>query len=826
MKVFVAGWFFPPSTSSEGIVTYKLLRNSCNEYHVFSSRSKLWTYSAAMSLRGEDNITVFSLETDDIDEWAEWCVKEFFRRQEAEHYDVLMTRSTPPESIQVGLKIKERYPDVKWIASLADPVANNPYELKAYIDDNPALSENRKKYFKNALRSSGTELISEWEKLPDKYVQLMCKLRRWEDAALEKADLLISPSTVQLRYLLGTRSWKDSLFALPHSYDESFYTSTKRQPGKKKVLSFLGYTDRLRSLEPIIRAVRMLKEDESGALDNLEFRIIGNTPGEIKDMVLNYYLGDIIHFSEGVDYYDSLRLMQDSDWLIHIDAFFEGIFPGGSIFFAGKLADYMGAQRPILAITGDGSPADKIVRHYGGLCFNGWDIEKIAAGLEKIADGYVPEIKMAYRGTYSAKEVASRFDIRLKEMFDHPYALKRTNWPLSVPSEDRKLLSICVPSYNVERTLDRCLYTLVNHSMAGYMDIMVVNDGSKDHTELIGKAYEERYPGIVRVISKENGGHGSTINTAIGAAKGIYFRVVDGDDWVDSQNLSKLLSQIKDGTIKEDVVSSNYYEINIESAKLSPVIQGFKVDEKRAYSFENLDPEKTYLTLASMQIKTEILRKMRVKLQEHTFYVDVELILFPVPYIHTIRFSERYIYRYARGNAEQSVAIPNMVKRYDHHERVMKRVIAYQKHVSLDAGQRDYYEAILHRLLCTHYFLCLAYDEDKERGAERAKRFDRYLWKKRPDLAKWAGEELILLRVARACDFDTRRIEHSLMLKMKKAGEFALSEGYQVSKKIITSAVARRIVYNRFTLSLAQSSMFNEGRGKELKEKVNQLLGM
>ena len=449
MKIFVAGWFFPPSTSSEGIVTYKLLRNSGHEYHVFSSRSKLWTYSAQMSFRGEQNLKAFSLETDDIDEWANWCVKEFCRRQETEHFDAVMTRSTPPESIQVGLRIKERYPDVKWIASLADPVANNPYELKAYIDDNPTLSNTRKNLLKLALRSVDAGQLAEWEKLPDKNVQLLCKLRRWEDAALANADLLISPSSTQLRYLLGGRSWKNTLFALPHSFDESFYKPLKKRDSNKIILSFLGYTDPLRSLEPIVRAVRMLREDGSAVVENLEVRIIGNTPRYMKDMVLNYYLGDIIHFYDGVDYYESLEWMQDTDWLIHVDAYFKDITPGGSIFFAGKLADYMGAKRPILAITGEGSPADRIVRNYGGMCFDCRKIDQIASGLERIASGYLPEINLEFREAYAAKEVAKRFDLRLEQMFARSFTLKRTTWPPCVPSEKEKLLSVCVPGYNV-----------------------------------------------------------------------------------------------------------------------------------------------------------------------------------------------------------------------------------------------------------------------------------------------------------------------------------------------------------------------------------------
>ncbi len=826
MKIFVASWFFPPSTSSEGIVTYKLLRNSCHEYHVFSSRSTLWSYSVEMSLRGEKNISVFSLKTDEIEEWVEWCIEEFRKRQEKEHYEILMTRSTPPESIQVGLRIKEEFPDVKWIASLADPVANNPYELKAYIDDNPLLSVTRKKLLKIALREDGTEQLSAWEQLPDQNVQLLCRLKRWEDAALAQADLLISPTVTQLRYLLGKRLWKESLFALPHSYDESFYKTDAAGNNQRVTLSFLGYTDRLRSLEPLVQAVMIMKQDNSASLEKLDIRIIGNTPREIKDMVLNYYLDDIIHFSDGVDYYESLELMQKTDWLIHVDAYFKKIRTGGSLFFAGKLADYMGAKKPILALTGTGSPADFIVSHYGGVVFNSCDIEKIAEGLERIADGWKPEINLEYREQYSAKEVAKRFDARVQQLFETNFTFERSEWPAATASEETKLLSVCVPSYNVEKTLDRCLYTLVNHAMAAYMDIMVVNDGSKDHSEMIGRAYEKHYPGIVRVLNKENGGHGSTINTAIRAAKGKYFRVVDGDDWVDSSNLAKLLAQVRDGVIDEDVVSSNYHEVNIESAELRKVEQDFEVDESRIYSFADLDPDETYLTLASMQIKTEILRKMHVKLQEHTFYVDVEFILFPVPYIDSIRFDEKYIYKYARGNAEQSVAIPNMVKRYDHHERVLKRVIAYQNHVQMNKAQTRYYEAILKRLLCTHYFLCLAYDEDKERGCARAEEFDRYLKRKRPDLAKWVGDKLLIVKVARLCHFDAERIEHSAILKMKSAGESVVNRGSLIARSVISSNITKHVVYNPVTLAIAQSPLFTDGIGLELKEKVNMLLGM
>lgn len=110
-----------------------------------------------------------------------------------------------------------------------------------------------------------------------------------------------------------------------------------------------------------------------------------------------------------------------------------------------------------------------------------------------------------------------------------------------------KLLTVVIPSYNVEQYLNQTLESFVIDSQwLEKLEILIVDDGSKDHTADIGKEYEHRYPGIFHVISKENGGHGSTINRGIQEAKGKYFKVVDGDDWVDSsgfQNFIKMLER-------------------------------------------------------------------------------------------------------------------------------------------------------------------------------------------------------------------------------------------------------------------------------------------
>ena len=108
-----------------------------------------------------------------------------------------------------------------------------------------------------------------------------------------------------------------------------------------------------------------------------------------------------------------------------------------------------------------------------------------------------------------------------------------------------KILTVTVPSYNVEKFLENTLDSFVDERVLDDIEVLIVDDGSKDKTAEIGRKYEEKYPDTFRVISKENGGHGSTINRGIGEAKGKYFKVVDGDDWVDQDGFAELIQRLK-----------------------------------------------------------------------------------------------------------------------------------------------------------------------------------------------------------------------------------------------------------------------------------------
>lgn len=837
MRCFVASWFFPPATSSEGIVAYKLLRRSSNEYDVCSSSSDLWGYRAKIEVDA-DNIRVFSVNVSSIDAWVNAAVEMFERLHNEKPYDFIMTRSMPPESIRVGLRIKEKHPEIKWVASVGDPVANNPYELNQVVRESAYLTDTQKNTLLEQL-ISGKFTSWDSENQPAD-IRLLVNLKKLEDAAFQQADLLICPSEVQRKYMLRGRTEGNKMVAIPHTFEKDMYPGAEAANDEQIIMTYLGSTDERRSLKPLIRALKWIREqpscrdrmipnqpDYSVVLDKLRFRFVGNHPRSLKDMVIDYYLDEQVEFISDVDYLTSLRMMQESNWLIHVDAYFPELQPGGSIFFAGKLADYLGADRPILGFTGQESPADYLIQGAGGLCVYEQEPETIASHLLRIANGFHYSVdtnaQEAYRKRFDAKFVAKEFDQLIEQRFGSASQLQdrprfREKWHDAEKSSDEKLVTICVPSYNVQRFIDRCLQTLVRCRYSPQLDIIVVNDGSKDYTGEIAHEYERRYPGIITSVDKENGGHGSTINCALERARGKYFMVVDADDWIDTDAFEKLLDLIVSDKIEVDLISSHYHLIDIESAEMTLWKQEWIPEYGRVYRFDEIDLKHSYFTLASSLFKTEVLRKHGQKLQEHTFFVDVEYILFPIPYVNTVLFSDLEIYRYCRGNAEQSVHIPNMIKRFDHHDRVLRSAIAYYRDTEMSASQKEYMESILACVVWTHYDLMLTYENNTARGCERAKVFSTYLREAAPGLYPKVYSGNFLLRVAESAHYEPTVYDHkrnSFFLKVCRQAKKIVMRGKRMLKD---SKLVRSALYSRPVFYLRQSRIINSFLDTVLKK--------
>ena len=122
-----------------------------------------------------------------------------------------------------------------------------------------------------------------------------------------------------------------------------------------------------------------------------------------------------------------------------------------------------------------------------------------------------------------------------------------------------KLLSFAIPCYNSEAYMEKCIESIL---LGGEeVEILIVNDGSKDRTAEIADAYEAKYPTICRAIHQENGGHGEAVNAGIRNATGRYFKVVDSDDWVDPDAYKAILSKLREYDSDDnylDVLLSNY----------------------------------------------------------------------------------------------------------------------------------------------------------------------------------------------------------------------------------------------------------------------------
>lgn len=238
-----------------------------------------------------------------------------------------------------------------------------------------------------------------------------------------------------------------------------------------------------------------------------------------------------------------------------------------------------------------------------------------------------------------------------------------------------KVITITIPSYNVEEFLENTLDSFLIESILQDIEVLIVDDGSKDGTAAIAKRYEAQYPDSFRLISKENGGHGSTINVGIREARGKYFKVVDGDDWVDKDGFTTLVNALK--TCDSDFVFTNYYEYYEDVAETKPV--SFDILEtNREYAFPEVC-EKKLLPMHALVIKTSILKDNHIRLDEKCFYVDVEYVLFPVPFVKTVTFFDCYVYMYRLALDTQSVSIKGFQKHKDDHVRVCLHLLEFAR---------------------------------------------------------------------------------------------------------------------------------------------------
>lgn len=243
-----------------------------------------------------------------------------------------------------------------------------------------------------------------------------------------------------------------------------------------------------------------------------------------------------------------------------------------------------------------------------------------------------------------------------------------------------KLLTFAIPCYNSEAYMSKCIESLLPGGED--VEILIVDDGSKDRTAQIADEYAERYPQIVRAIHQENGGHGEAVNTGLKNATGMYYKVVDSDDWLKESAYLAVLDKLRElagGNQVLDMMVCNfvYEKESLKHKKVMTYRTALPKDQFFTWDQVKHFLPGQYMLMHSVIYRTKLLQDCGLELPKHTFYVDNIFVFQPLPYVKTMYYMDVNLYRYYIGREDQSVNEQIMIGRIDQQIRVNRIMIDY-----------------------------------------------------------------------------------------------------------------------------------------------------
>ena len=284
-----------------------------------------------------------------------------------------------------------------------------------------------------------------------------------------------------------------------------------------------------------------------------------------------------------------------------------------------------------------------------------------------------------------------------------------------------KLISFAIPSYNSQDYLHHAVETLLTGGEE--VEILIINDGSKDNTAAVADSFAERYPTIVRAIHKPNGGHGSGVNRGLKEATGLYYKVIDSDDWVDEKALKALLDTVR-GHVSKGIEADLYFTnfIYDHAQDQTQFVREWRshFPVGRLFTWSEVKPfyGAQVLLMHSVMYKTQLLRDCGVDLPEHTFYVDNLFAYYPLPHAKKLYYLDVDLYHYFIGRGDQSVTEKNIITRYDQQIRVMRRMLdaySYDQIMTYESGLRNYMLHCLGAIMMNTIMFCCSGGDAPER---------------------------------------------------------------------------------------------------------------
>lgn len=295
-----------------------------------------------------------------------------------------------------------------------------------------------------------------------------------------------------------------------------------------------------------------------------------------------------------------------------------------------------------------------------------------------------------------------------------------------------KLLSIIIPTYNAEKYLDKCLSSLIleDEQLFEQLEVLVINDGSPDHSRDVAQKYVDKYPDVYKIIDKENGGHGSGINVGAENATGIYFKVLDADDWVDKDGFAQYVRYIKEivENVNEhsetsdapEVLVTPYKEYDITTQKETEYVarpNEYNVDMTLDQLMDQWQTCHMDLHFWGVSYNTDFYKSLNYKLVEGVFYEDQEYATVPMSYAKKVRILNCMVYVYRVGDVNQSVFGDTQVKRREHLEKVLEKILQQDNNqLKMPDGGDRYWRKKTAMVATSYYQIMLLKNKDKKMG--------------------------------------------------------------------------------------------------------------
>ena len=276
-----------------------------------------------------------------------------------------------------------------------------------------------------------------------------------------------------------------------------------------------------------------------------------------------------------------------------------------------------------------------------------------------------------------------------------------------------KILSIIIPTYNMEALLPRCLDSLIINEKKDFLEVWVVNDGSKDSSSKIAHEYESKYPEIFNVIDKPNGNYGSCINVALPLCTGKYVKVLDSDDYFDTQNLMKMILVMEN--VDVDVFFTNFRTFGIEE-KLN-CIEKLKKNTKISCD----DFQSDFICMHSVAYCTNLLRNIKYVQTEGISYTDTEWVYYPFFAAQSMYYMDIPVYMYYVGREGQTMDPKVLTRQVKHLKIILMRMISFYANtdkIRLSVGVSDYINYRIWILLNDVYSRYLVTKPSKEKIKE------------------------------------------------------------------------------------------------------------